>query len=149
MRLLILRLGVRVPPGTPLHMEIIMEIIMEFFMGIIIGMCLLGFTQYIFFPSVSKEKYEELVHKYNNLYTAFKYYEYKYTFNARSNYYKPNNSSVDWKITLGLQNISRPTKTQIDAAYKNLAKIRHPDKGGSVKLMAELNIARDKALKSL
>lgn len=35
----------------------------------------------------------------------------------------------------------------IEAAYKHLAKSQHPDRGGSDAMMAELNSARDQALK--
>lgn len=38
------------------------------------------------------------------------------------------------------------TRAQIDAAYRSLAMSRHPDTGGSVEAMSELNQARDVAL---
>ena len=39
------------------------------------------------------------------------------------------------------------TLDQIEAAYKRLARERHPDSGGSTAMMSELNIARDQARK--
>lgn len=39
------------------------------------------------------------------------------------------------------------SKEQIDLAYKALAKIHHPDAGGSQKAMTELNFAREEAMK--
>lgn len=40
------------------------------------------------------------------------------------------------------------TKAQIELAYRTLARQRHPDYGGSDSMMAELNRARDEALKA-
>lgn len=39
-------------------------------------------------------------------------------------------------------------KLEIDAAYRKLARERHPDAGGSEAMMAELNVARDAGLKA-
>ncbi len=41
------------------------------------------------------------------------------------------------------------SREAIEAAYRRLAKDRHPDRGGSQAAMAELNAARDKALKEI
>ena len=41
------------------------------------------------------------------------------------------------------------TREQIEAAYRRLAKDRHPDTGGSQEAMSELNRARDEALKEI
>lgn len=54
----------------------------------------------------------------------------------------------DWRKVLGLQNGS-PTKAEIEARYRQLAIERHPDKGGSADAMAELNNARDTALREI
>jgi len=43
---------------------------------------------------------------------------------------------------------SMATREQIDAAYRRLAAERHPDRGGSDTMMAELNAARDEARKA-
>jgi len=37
----------------------------------------------------------------------------------------------------------------IEAAYRDRAKVAHPDRGGSEALMSELNTARDRAIKEL
>jgi len=41
------------------------------------------------------------------------------------------------------------TKEGIEHAYKQLALVRHPDKGGTVEAMAELNNARETALREI
>jgi hypothetical protein len=57
-----------------------------------------------------------------------------------------------WRDVLGLQARGYPsaplvvTVAKIQAAFNRLAKERHPDRGGSDALMAELNIARKEAL---
>lgn len=50
-----------------------------------------------------------------------------------------------WSSVLGLKPNAR--REEIDAAYRRLASQRHPDVGGSDTAMAELNLARDRALK--
>ena len=49
-------------------------------------------------------------------------------------------------VVLGIA--SNSTIDEINKAYNKLAKIHHPDLGGSTAKMAELNIARDTALRS-
>lgn len=49
----------------------------------------------------------------------------------------------DWRGILGLG--PRPTIDEVEAAYKRLARKRHPDAGGSERAMAELNAAREAA----
>lgn len=59
----------------------------------------------------------------------------------------PNPSAVrSWWDVLGVS--SRPTVADVDASYRRLAIERHPDRGGSDALMAELNAARDAARKA-
>lgn len=53
----------------------------------------------------------------------------------------------DWRRVLGLGD--RPTLEEVDAAYKKLARARHPDAGGSEHAMAELNAAREAARREL
>lgn len=40
-------------------------------------------------------------------------------------------------------------RVDIDNAYRMLAKTRHPDSGGSHAMMAELNAARDAAMREI
>lgn len=56
-----------------------------------------------------------------------------------------------WRVVLGLTQESdpAPSRERIAAAHKALARIRHPDAGGSDEQMAELNAAKDAALKEL
>lgn len=55
----------------------------------------------------------------------------------------------DWRAVLGLQEVLRPTTADVQQAYRRLAAELHPDRGGNDAVMAELNIARDEALKAL
>lgn len=41
------------------------------------------------------------------------------------------------------------TRAEMEARYRTLARIRHPDQGGSDTMMAELNAARDDAIREL
>jgi hypothetical protein len=52
-----------------------------------------------------------------------------------------------WSEVLGVDLDSEDW--MIDAAYRHRAKTAHPDAGGSVELMAELNAAREQAMKGL
>jgi hypothetical protein len=54
-----------------------------------------------------------------------------------------------WREVLNLDGFKAPgfvMKAGIEAAYKELAKARHPDRGGSEAAMTELNVARDEGL---
>ncbi|PZU95509.1 MAG: J domain-containing protein [Chelatococcus sp.] len=58
----------------------------------------------------------------------------------------PAPGSKAWWMVLGVE--PDASKADITAAYRRLAALRHPDKpGGSEAMMAELNAARDAALK--
>ena len=52
-----------------------------------------------------------------------------------------------WRTVLGLG--PRPTPDEVQTAYREKAKAAHPDAGGSTAAMAELNAARDAALKEI
>lgn len=54
-----------------------------------------------------------------------------------------------WRDILALPSDMRPTGVDIESAYKRLALVRHPDKGGSTEAMAELNTARETALREV
>lgn len=53
----------------------------------------------------------------------------------------------DWQVVLGLQALLKPTADDVREAYRRLASAYHPDRGGDPAKMAELNAARDEALK--
>lgn len=55
----------------------------------------------------------------------------------------------DWRAVLELPQTVRPSLDTIEDQYRRLAKIRHPDAGGSGEAMAELNRARDDARREL
>jgi hypothetical protein len=52
-----------------------------------------------------------------------------------------------WSQVLGLDVTRSPKEGEIMQAYRQLASRHHPDKGGDANKMAELNQARDEALK--
>lgn len=54
-----------------------------------------------------------------------------------------------WRDILALPTDTKETPAEIEAAFRRLAVTRHPDKGGSVDAMAELNIARETALREV
>jgi hypothetical protein len=54
-------------------------------------------------------------------------------------------SPSHWAQVLGVKPGAR--REEVDAAYRRLAATRHPDKGGSAEAMAELNLARERALR--
>jgi len=56
------------------------------------------------------------------------------------------NRSKSWREVLGFPEGVIVTRSHIEAAWRALAKIHHPDKGGSGERMAEINRARDEAL---
>ena len=61
----------------------------------------------------------------------------------------PADTAANWRAVFGLAKDSRPTRDQMDSAYKTAAKQHHPDLGGSDAAMAHLNRARDYALAEL
>lgn len=61
----------------------------------------------------------------------------------------PAPAGKDWQSVLGLQSLLMPNRDDIEKAYRRLAAMRHPDKGGSDAAMAELNRARDEALEAI
>lgn len=63
----------------------------------------------------------------------------------------PPGAKRPWREVLDLSAGSPPTLTRdfIEQRYRNLAKKRHPDAGGSAEAMAELNAARDEALRAV
>lgn len=54
-------------------------------------------------------------------------------------------AAQNWRATLGFTPGKQVTATEVDARYRDLAAVRHPDKGGTVEQMADLNTARDAA----
>lgn len=54
-----------------------------------------------------------------------------------------------WREVLGLQHHRAFDRATVEEAWRYLAKTHHPDKGGDPAKMAEINAARDEALKEL
>lgn len=54
-----------------------------------------------------------------------------------------------WRDILELGDVAVVSRTHIETAYKALSRERHPDAGGSTEAMAELNNARDTALREI
>lgn len=54
-----------------------------------------------------------------------------------------------WRDILKLGQVSRITATDIETSYRTLSKSTHPDAGGSAEAMAELNNAKETALKEV
>lgn len=61
----------------------------------------------------------------------------------------PPQNHVDWRGVLQLHRAGAVTGAMVAEAYKRLAFERHPDKGGSDAMMAELNAARDQAMREV
>lgn len=61
----------------------------------------------------------------------------------------PADTAANWRAVLGFGAEARPTRDQVDTAYKVLARQKHPDVGGTEIEMAHLNRARDYALDEL
>lgn len=61
----------------------------------------------------------------------------------------PSAAQRPWKDVLGLAGGVRIDAEIVERSYRHLAKVRHPDCGGSHEAMAELNAARDQALREL
>lgn len=55
----------------------------------------------------------------------------------------------DWRSEMGFKGDERPALTVIEDRYRQLARERHPDGGGSHEAMARLNVARTSARKEL
>lgn len=54
-----------------------------------------------------------------------------------------------WQQVLELHREQRITREMIEAAFRRLARERHPDTGGSDRMMVELNAAREAALREV
>lgn len=59
------------------------------------------------------------------------------------------NPARGWREVFGLHPTRPVMRTEIDAMYRELAALRHPDRGGSHEQMTELNVAREQALREL
>lgn len=56
---------------------------------------------------------------------------------------------TSWRKVLSLEHAAEVKKPDIEAAYREAARKAHPDSGGSTDAMADLNAARDAALKHI
>jgi hypothetical protein len=56
---------------------------------------------------------------------------------------------VNWRQVLGFGNDEKVTSERVKDAHRHLAFQSHPDRGGSAEKMAELNLARDRALEEV
>lgn len=54
-----------------------------------------------------------------------------------------------WREVLGLVGVPNPSREQVESHYRTRARKAHPDSGGSNEAMAELNAARDAALREI
>ncbi len=54
-----------------------------------------------------------------------------------------------WRQVLGFRPKSKPRPSEIDDAFKTLARFHHPDVGGSNETMQLLNVARDEAMNAV
>lgn len=54
-----------------------------------------------------------------------------------------------WRTVLGFDEGDRPSAALIEKAYRKAASMSHPDKGGSDARMAEVNTARDQAMREV
>lgn len=61
----------------------------------------------------------------------------------------PADTAANWRAVFGFPAGTTPSLEQLDTAYKQAARQRHPDKGGSDVEMAHVNRARDYALQEL
>lgn len=61
----------------------------------------------------------------------------------------PADTAANWRAVFGFGADSKPSLDQVDSAYKQAARLRHPDHGGTDAEMAHLNRARDYALAEL
>lgn len=60
----------------------------------------------------------------------------------------PASASKPWREVLSFNGVT-PTKSMVEDRYRELAKVRHPDYGGSSETFTELIRARDEALREL
>ncbi len=61
----------------------------------------------------------------------------------------PPASKRPWREVLGFHGIQLPAKSDVDRAWRDFAKKKHPDAGGSAEAMSELNQARADAPKEI
>jgi hypothetical protein len=54
-----------------------------------------------------------------------------------------------WRDVMAFNGVAVVTREQVEARFRALAGVRHPDKGGSDAMMAELNAARAEALREI
>lgn len=54
-----------------------------------------------------------------------------------------------WREVMGFPSNQTPNREAIEKRYREQAPHRHPDRGGSEREMAELNVARDEALREI
>jgi DnaJ-class molecular chaperone len=54
-----------------------------------------------------------------------------------------------WRAALDIPVDAQASRPMIETRYRDLAKRLHPDAGGSTAAMAELNAARDQALREV
>lgn len=57
----------------------------------------------------------------------------------------PADSAANWRAVFGFSSDSRPTLESVDRVFKEMARDKHPDRGGTEAGMAHLNRARDYA----
>ena len=57
----------------------------------------------------------------------------------------PADSAADWRSVFGFTKDSRPTWDAVDTAFKEQARTKHPDQGGTELEMQHINRARDYA----
>lgn len=58
-------------------------------------------------------------------------------------------SKKPWRDVFGFHDVQLPPKSRIEQAWRDLAKKAHPDMGGSAERMAELNQAKEDALREI
>lgn len=61
----------------------------------------------------------------------------------------PEKASEAWRDTLGFSAAQKVSADEIEAAFKQLVHVHHPDKGGDAELFHRLVIARENARKDL
>ena len=61
----------------------------------------------------------------------------------------PESTTRHWRDVLGLPEHPPPTKSDVLARYRDLVMANHPDRGGRTEVMAEINTARDEALREV